>query len=114
MPIPPKQLANAEVLLNKYFSKPIPAHARGKVQYGYLIRGTTITLFTQTLDAHSKTQWHTSHVARIRFNISSGKWLVYWQRGNLKWVRYPEIKATSRFEDVLKEIDTDPFGAFWG
>jgi hypothetical protein len=55
--------------------------------------------------------WTRSPIAKITFHKPSQEWRVYWMRASRKWWFYGQYKT---FNKVLKIIDEDKSGCFWG
>lgn len=114
MPIPPEILARAEALLDAYCSRAIPGHARRKVRLGYLVRGMAITLFESRPYFQDPARWTTLSVARFRYNKTTGRWTLYRRDRGRKWRLYEGLRPQSDFSGVLKKVQADPTGIFWG
>jgi len=41
-------------------------------------------------------------------------WRLYWADRNSRWHEYVEAGPTYELEDLLREVDEDPTGIFWG
>lgn len=41
-------------------------------------------------------------------------WTLYYADRNSKWHLYYEIEPSADFDDLLREVDEDPTGIFWG
>lgn len=114
MPIPDAIRTEAEAHLDRYCVDLIPQHARDKVRIGYIAKGMAITLFEQRPHWNDKSIWTKSDVARIRYSKTDGKWTLYYRDQHGKWHIYDPLPPTPDFGAVLKEIDEDPTGIFWG
>jgi hypothetical protein len=53
-------------------------------------------------------------IAQFRFDPETGKWTLYYADRNSKWHEYTDIEATSHFDELLKGVDSDPTGIFFG
>jgi hypothetical protein len=58
--------------------------------------------------------WTESPVAQFRFDEKTKKWDLYCRDRNSKWYLYSEIDSSANFDGLLKEVDRDPTGIFWG
>ena len=59
-------------------------------------------------------EWTRSPIARLRYVASTRRWTLYYRRHTGRWERYPLLGSTSRFDELLTEIDQDPICIFWG
>ena len=53
-------------------------------------------------------------VAKGTYVKSKKIWELYWKRADMKWHRYEPFGESESLEEVLKEIDLDEHGCFWG
>ena len=52
-------------------------------------------------------------VVKLRYTASTHDWSLYWADRNGRWHPYDDLPP-GRIEHVLREIETDPTGIFWG
>ncbi|XOV69365.1 MAG: DUF3024 domain-containing protein [Fluviicola sp.] len=55
-----------------------------------------------------------SECAKARFIKASNTWKVYWMRGNLKWYLYEPEAEVNSIHHVLRIIENDNYGCFFG
>jgi hypothetical protein len=53
-------------------------------------------------------------VAKVTWIKAQSTWKVFWMRADLRWHRYEPLVTTRTLDNVLDEIDADPYGCFWG
>jgi len=53
-------------------------------------------------------------VAKATYIKSRRIWKIYWMRADLKWHRYDPLAAVSTIDDLIVEVDRDPYGCFLG
>jgi hypothetical protein len=53
-------------------------------------------------------------VAKATHIKSRHIWKIYWMRADLKWHRYDPLAAVSTIDDLIVEVDRDPYGCFLG
>ena len=114
MPIPDDVRAVVEPRLDRYCLDRVPAHVRDRVRLGYMIKGMTVTLFEERPHFEVSSVWTRTGIARIRYSKTHLTWTLYWPDRNAKWHVYDNLPSSANFERVLKEIDSDPTGIFWG
>ena len=59
-------------------------------------------------------EWTSMAIAQIRYDNETGRWTLYCADRNDKWHEYMNIEPTKYIEEILKEINEDPTGIFWG
>ncbi|WP_138974303.1 DUF3024 domain-containing protein [Patulibacter medicamentivorans] len=63
---------------------------------------------------HARTEWTRLPVARLRFAKGTGLWTLYAPGRDARWRRYEGIGPAASVGPLLREVDRDPTGAFWG
>ena len=87
---------------------------RPELDIGFKITGQSFMIFEIRPDPRNSQRKMETPVAKATYVKSRRIWKLYWMRADLKWHRYEPLADTGVLEQVLKEIDRDPFGCFWG
>ena len=58
--------------------------------------------------------WTRLMVARFSYDALSGKWALSWSDSDQAWHPYAGVNPSRNIEVLLKEVDNDPTGIFWG
>ena len=103
-----------ETKLTKYCEQKIPLHVRNQLRLNYRIRGNQVTLFEERPAFKKPSSWVEISVAQFRFNIRDKKWSLYCADRNSRWHLYGLLAPSVDFDDLLKEVDRDPTGIFFG
>jgi predicted transcriptional regulator with HTH domain len=53
-------------------------------------------------------------VAKFKYVRKEGVWKLYWMRRDLKWHLYEMPPRAKTLEVLVREVDSDPHGAFFG
>ena len=114
MPLPEFTRKLVETRLAAYCNNRIPVTVRNKVRLIFKIRGNKVTLFETRPYFMDPSVWTENPVAQFRFNDKTNKWDLYCCDRNSKWYPYMETVSSVNFDDLLKEVDSDPTGIFWG
>ncbi len=114
MPLPSFTKYLVEKRLSTYCEKRIPEHAKDQVKLIFKIRGNNVTLLEQRPSFPAQDVWVDIPIAQFRFDTDKNRWTLYWADRNEKWQRYNELKPRQNFEEILKEIEEDPYRVFWG
>ena len=59
-------------------------------------------------------RWMEHGIAKLKFNRKLGEWKLFWLRASLKWERYEPLAASRELAVLVREIDRDPYGCFFG
>ena len=115
MPLPILVQTLMEKKVGEFCKRRVPAHASDKVNLSYKIRGNSVTIFENRAPWHpDMKEWTSMAIAQIRYDKATGKWMLYCADRNDKWHKYMNSEPTKNIDELLKEIDKDPTGIFWG
>jgi hypothetical protein len=53
-------------------------------------------------------------VARVRFIRARKQWQLYWMRRDMKWHLYEPKESPTDVESLVRLVDEDRYGAFFG
>lgn len=104
----------AEKILTAYCSERLSAYLPDEMRLGFGFRGSNVTLHEERTALGKSGTWIRIPVAQFRFNHLSKQWALYYPDRNSKWHEYEFIEPTRKFETLLKEVQEDPTGIFWG
>lgn len=114
MPLPEFTRKLVETKLSSYCETKIPITVRNQVRLVFKIRGNKVTLYETRPYFIDPSVWTETPVAQFRFDDKTKKWDLYCCDRNSKWYTYMEADSSVNFDDLLKEVDSDPTGIFWG
>jgi hypothetical protein len=114
MPLPEFTKKLIDVKLSKYCLNRIPEHARHNVRLIFNINENMVTLILARPYFRNPSKWAERSVAQIRFDNDINTWQLYFIDRNNNWRPYDLIQPSTDFDDLLKELDRDPTGVFWG
>jgi hypothetical protein len=103
-----------EVKLSKYCIDCIHEDARDNLRLIFNIKEDIVTLTLSRPYFRDPSKWAERSVAQIRFDNGNKQWLLYFIGRNNSWHLYDLIEPSTNFDDLLKELDRDPTGIFWG
>ena len=114
MALPEETREKVEWILARYCARRVPMRARDQIQLGYRFRGNSVTPFERRPAVRDSSIWTKSAVARFRFDPLPSLWTLYCRDRNTRWHRYGEVHPRPDLNDLLREVDEDPTGIFWG
>ncbi|MFZ5561643.1 MAG: DUF3024 domain-containing protein [Pseudomonadota bacterium] len=91
-----------------------PAHIRKDLDLGYRISGQSVEIFEIRPVWRGNGEYHDIAVAKATFVKTQQVWKLYWQRQDLRWHGYEPKPQARTLEEVLAEIEADPWHCFWG
>jgi len=114
MPLPPKLKQHVEEILAKYCEEKIPERVKDKIRLLCKLRGNSVTLIESRPYYMDHSRWTETNIAQFRFNPETENWLLYWQDSKDRWHLYENARPTKKFSSILKKVDEDQTGVFWG
>jgi hypothetical protein len=113
LPIFTKKLADQKI--TKFCDIRVPPHVRNKLRLTHNFRGNGVTIYEERAPwRQDLKEWTSLPIAQIRYNEKTGKWSLFCADRNNKWHEYRGLEPTQDLDIILKEIDKDPTGIFWG
>jgi hypothetical protein len=104
----------ADDIMAAYCERRVPAHVRDQVRMHHEFRGDTVTLFEDRPCWDNPKEWSRMPIAQFRFNKNTGKWTLYCADRNSKWHLYDIAEPSSNLETLLRAVDEDRTGIFFG
>jgi hypothetical protein len=114
MALPQLVMLAVEKKLSDYCRKKVPPHVSDKLRISFRIRGNNVTLLESRPFYADPNHWTEMVVAQFRFDPETADWTLYWPDRNSRWHRYIDLDPCKKLEMLLKEVDDDPTGIFWG
>ena len=114
MPLPPAVKKLVEKMLDDYREKKIPHSVRDKVWLTTRFRGNSVTLVECRPLFNDPSKITETVVAQFRFDPGNKTWTLYCADRNSRWHLYSYADPSKKLDDLLKELDADPTGIFWG
>jgi len=114
MPLPAGMREKVERRLERYCQGRVPEGVRDQIRLGYRIRGNHVTLIEERPSFLGSGDWTQLVVAQLRFRPADSKWSLYWADRNSRWHEYNDLDPSADIDHLLREIDRDPTGIFWG
>jgi len=91
----------------------VPEHVRDRVRIGYEVDGHAVVLYEEHSSLRDRSDWTRSPSARFRYYRSRNEWELYWRRRDGKWHSY-EVAPARRLSTLVRHVDRDEYGCFFG
>ena len=114
MAIPVLLKKRIELRLANYCEARIPQHVRDLLRLAFRFRGNSVTLFEERPAFADPSRWVDIVVAQFRYDPATSQWQLHWADRNSRWHVYWDLDPSPDFDVLLKEVDDDPMGIFWG
>lgn len=114
MPIPEDILEAAKAALKDLCDRRVPRRVFDSVRLCYKVRGYSITLSEKRKAIRKADVWLQGPVAQFRYDPRSEAWTLFYADRNSRWQPYLDIDPSEDVEVLLREVEEDPTGIFWG
>lgn len=91
-----------------------PAEIRDQVDLSFRFDDSSVELFEIRPRWMDPAQRIEEPVAKARYVKARNRWLVYWQRADLKWHKYGPVPEVNTIEAFLALVDRDEYACFFG
>jgi hypothetical protein len=92
-----------------------PVHLRDQLRTTFQVKGYDVTVYEERPRWDNPEEWSGHPVAKFKYIRKTDVWKLYRMRSDLKWYFYGGIPyGTQTLEPLVKEVDSDPHGAFFG
>ena len=104
----------ADSIMSRFCERRVPLTIRDQVRMHHEFQQNYVFLFEDRPRWDKSEEWTHLPIAKFRFNHDHGKWSLYWMDRKSKWHIYDMVKPTHDLGKLLKEVDRDPSGIFFG
>jgi hypothetical protein len=114
MPAEVKQEAIAEVA--KYCATSVPSELDDEIRIEYKVRGNTITILERRPPWREDLgpDWTSMRVCTLQWDPPTELWTLYARDRNDRRLDYEFVDPAPTVVPLLRELDNDPTGIFWG
>jgi hypothetical protein len=114
MPLSEFTKKHFETKLTEYCDRRVPIDIRDQVRLTYKIVGFKVHII-EIRPYHRDPAIQTeTPIAQIRFDRDTQRWSLFSMDSNDRWHLYDLIEPSFDFDDMLKALDDDKTGTFWG
>jgi hypothetical protein len=114
MALPKLVRKSAEKNLFRFCREKVPACALDQVRLGFNFLNNHVTLFQERAESPGSCRWIASPVARFRYDSDLCQWTLHYPDRNWKWHFYLNAGPHLDLAKLLRHLEEDPFGIFWG
>ena len=114
MPFSETELKRIEQVVGDLCHRRSPAHLRDEIRLSYSVKNHEVLVQEARPDWHNPSQWIQCDIAKLRYVRTSDEWRLYWKRASGKWWLYEPHSPSGSLSAMVKEIDIDSDGCFFG
>jgi hypothetical protein len=113
MAIPELEQARVERALRRFCER-VPAEIRHQLAYDFRFVRSDVDLLEHRPHFQNRSRQIEHVVAKFRYNARRGSWTLCWADRNSRWHTYEGFEERRDFADLLREVESDPTGIFFG
>jgi hypothetical protein len=116
MALPAEVLDPAISLIAAYCATKVPAEHGEKLRIEYKVRGNTITIYECRPPWRKDIgpSWTRMRICTFEWDPRTRVWTLYARDRNDRRLEYPFMKSALDLAPLIRELENDPTGIFWG
>ena len=108
------ELEYIDLFVGKLCKRRSPLHLSDKIRTTYEIKNHDVIVYEERPRLQHPDEWSKLECAKFKYDRTNKKWKLYWMRKDLKWHLYDTETGRTDLETLVRVVDTDPYGAFFG
>ncbi len=94
--------------------KRTPEKLRDELRFEYEIEKQNVIMHEVRPAWNNPSEYKNPPMAKLSFIKSQKLWKLYWKRASGKWEKYQPNESNKDLGVLIKEMDKDTFGCFFG
>jgi hypothetical protein len=103
-----------EEILIKYCEGKVLNQLKGKFRIGYSFKGNSTILFEERINYQDSTGRIEVPVAKLSYDKECDEWSLFSVDKKSRWHKYSKEKPNKDISKLLRAVDEDSTGIFWG
>ena len=108
------ELTTIGAALDDFCVRHSPADHSDQLRTAYEVERLAVILFEERPDWRGTGEWMRTPIARFRYVRSQDEWELYWMRADLKWHFYEPAGRVRRLSTLVRDVERDEYGCFFG
>jgi hypothetical protein len=108
------ELHRIKKIMGELCTKRTPEHLKDQLRYEYEIQKHNIVILEVRPVWNNPSEYLKLPMAKLLFVKSQNIWKLYWKRASGKWEKYEPRPFDKELDVLVKEIDKDVYGCFFG
>jgi len=101
-------------LVGELCERRVPDHVKDKIRLSYTIGNQHVVISEERLFRDPSSKWIVLEIAKLQYLRARNEWQLYWKRASGKWWPYEPHTRSKTLAAMIKEIDLDSDGCFFG
>ena len=114
MTLPDIELLKAKNLVGSLCEERTPSHLKDLLRFEFEIEKHNVIIYEVRPVWNTPSEFTRMPLAKLTYVKSENIWKLYCKRANEKWVIYEPKSSAKGLGTLVKEIDKDPYGCFFG
>lgn len=94
--------------------KKTPAHLKDQLRYEYEVTNQNVIIYEVRPVRYQKDEYTKLPMAKLTYVNSRKIWKLYWMRASGKWEKYEPMETATDLSALVRAIDKDSYGCFFG
>jgi Protein of unknown function (DUF3024) len=114
--VPELVLRAAIAKVEGFCRRRVPEKYRDEVRLEAAVRANSVTVIERRAPwrAGLGTEWTSLKIAQLRYDSAAALWSLYWADSNHRWLPYEDATPARDVDALLKAIEDDHSGVFFG
>jgi len=91
-----------------------PAHLKDELRFEYEIDKQNVIIYEVRPAFMQEGEFTKMPLAKLTYVSSRKIWNLYWKRASGKWKKYEPMDSAKDLKPLVREIDQDAYGCFFG
>ena len=100
--------------LQAFCNQRTPPHVRDQIKLKVTSEENKFTLYEERIGFRDSSKWSRSDVAQFRYRPNFKEWVLYYRDRYSHWHVFEYCEPSKYIDDLIKVVDEDPTGIFWG
>ena len=108
------ELKHISDTVGKMCERRSPVQFRDKLRTIFEVKGHNVTVYEERPHWKNPQRWLSLPVVKFKYVRTDNVWKLYWMRSDMQWHFYEMSRDTKTLEELVKEVDSDTYGEFFG
>ncbi len=110
-----RQISDIHRVVGGLCRRRAPDELKDQIRLGYVIESHQIVIVEARPPWHeSSSEWSELEIAKLRYVAQRKEWKLYWKRASGKWWLYAPHTNLKSLTAMVREIEVDSDGCFFG
>ena len=108
------EIDQIQKIVGGFCERRVPEHVKDKIRLGYTIANHDVVIVEARPRGDESPEWIEMEIAKLHYVRKRDEWQLYWKRASGEWWPYETHSDSRTLEAMIKEIDLNSDGCFFG